>query len=202
MLKILNCLFVIGFLSAYSGLYSQNTEDARLLNQPALSKDKIAFVYAEDLWVADTDGSNPKRLTIDEGVESNPVFSPDGSLIAFSAQYDGNTDVYVVSSEGGIPKRLTWHPSWDLVRDFTPDGKSVLFNSRRTNHTGRHSKLYTVSTVGGPAQELDIPIASRASYSPDGKYMAYTPLYEAFWQWKNYRGGMTALPHQSEEKLV
>lgn len=169
---------------------AQNTEDTRLLNQPALSKDKIAFVYAEDLWVANPDGSNPKRLTIDEGVESNPVFSPDGSLIAFSAEYDGNTDVFVVPSEGGIPKRLTWHPSWDIVRDFTPDGKSVMFNSRRTNHTGRHSKLYTVSTEGGPAHELEIPIASRASYSPDGKYLAYTPLYEAFWQWKNYRGGM------------
>lgn len=138
-------------------LIAQNTQDTRLLSSPAVSSDKVAFVYAEDLWIANRDGSNPRRLTIDEGVETNPVFSPDGSLIAFSAEYDGNTDVFVIPSTGGIPKRLTWHPSWDIVRDFTPDGKSILFNSRRTNHTNRHAKLYTVSVEGGRPEELDIP---------------------------------------------
>ncbi|MEN8788877.1 MAG: PDZ domain-containing protein [Flavobacteriaceae bacterium] len=170
-------------------LNAQNTQDTRLLRSPAISDDKIAFVYAEDLWVADIDGSNPRRLTIDEGVETNPVFSPDGSLIAFSAEYDGNTDVFVIPSTGGIPKRLTWHPSWDIIRDFTPDGKHILFNSRRTNYTNRHAKLYTVSVDGGRPEELDIPNAFRASFSDDGKYIAYNPLYEAFNQWKNYRGG-------------
>ncbi|MGB5238221.1 MAG: PDZ domain-containing protein [Flavobacteriaceae bacterium] len=170
-------------------LIAQNTQDTRLLSSPAVSSDKVAFVYAEDLWIANRDGSNPRRLTIDEGVETNPVFSPDGSLIAFSAEYDGNTDVFVIPSTGGIPKRLTWHPSWDIVRDFTPDGKSILFNSRRTNHTNRHAKLYTVSVEGGRPEELDIPHGFRAAYSDDGKYIAYNPLYEVFNQWKNYRGG-------------
>ena len=60
----------------------------------------------------------PRRLTTDKGVESDPHFSPDGRLIAFSAQYDGNTDVFIIPVEGGIPKRLTWHPGADLVRGF------------------------------------------------------------------------------------
>ncbi|MEO8116426.1 MAG: peptidase S41, partial [Bacteroidota bacterium] len=108
-----------------------------MLSQPAISVGKIAFIYAEDLWVANIDGSQPQRLTVSEGVESNPVFSPDGKWIAFNGQYDGNTDVYIIPVEGGIPRRLTWHPSADLVRGFTPDGKSVLFISQRNLFTTR-----------------------------------------------------------------
>ncbi|MBT8182318.1 MAG: PD40 domain-containing protein, partial [Eudoraea sp.] len=178
-------LLVIGFYQ----INAQNTSDTRLMKSPAISENNIAFIYAEDLWIADKNGSNARRLTIDEGVESNPVFSPDGSMIAFSAEYDGNIDVFVVSSKGGLPKRLTWHPVWDQVRDFTPDGKSVLFISRRSTYTNRHAKLYTVSIEGGQPSELPIPHAFSASYSEDGKYIAYTPLYEVFNQWKNYRGG-------------
>src|SRR5258708_36596248 len=86
-------------------------KDTRMLSsQPAISAGNIAFVYAEDLWVANIDGSQPRRLTVDEGVESNPKFSPDGKWIAFSAQYDGNTDVDIVPVECAMPKRLTWHP--------------------------------------------------------------------------------------------
>ncbi|MEP7142594.1 MAG: peptidase S41, partial [Ferruginibacter sp.] len=114
-----------------------DTKDTRMLAQPAISANHIAFIYAEDLWVANTDGTQPRRLTVDEGVESNPVFSPDGSMIAFSAQYDGNTDVYIVSVDGGIPTRLTWHPGPDIVRGFTPDGKNVVFISRRSVFTNR-----------------------------------------------------------------
>ena len=78
----------------------------KLMHQPAIGKDKIAFIYAEDLWVANLDGSHPKRLTIDKGIESNPVFSPDGTLIAFNAEYDGNRDVFVVPTTGGTPKKI------------------------------------------------------------------------------------------------
>ncbi len=173
-------------LYCFSG--SSQTE-TKLMQQPALSNDKIAFIYAEDLWVADRDGSNPKRLTIDEGVESSPIFSPDGSMIAFNAEYDGNSDVFIVSVNGGIPKRLTWHPYNDLVRDFSPDGKKVLFASRRNSHTNRYFQLYTVSIDGGATTQLDIPNAFWASYSDDGKHIAYTTIYDTFNQWKHYRGG-------------
>ena len=179
---LLICLF-------FGDLVAQNQIDTRLMSQPAVSEDKIAFIYAEDLWVANIDGSAPTRLTIDEGIESSPVFSRDGSLIAFSAQYDGNTDVFVVSSSGGVPRRLTWHPSSDFVRDFSADGTQVLFVSQRNSHTRRYFQLYTVPIDGGQVEQLPIPHAFRASYSPDGSQIAYTPLSEPFVQWKNYRGG-------------
>ncbi len=169
--------------------FAINTKDTRLMNQPALSLDHIAFIYANDLWVAGSDGSNAHRLTSDAGVESNPCFSPDGKLIAFSAAYDGNTDVYIIESEGGIPQRLTWHPSDDMVRGFTPDGKAVLFASSREDFSNRYTQLFTIPLTGGFPTRVIIPNAFQAVYSVDGKFMAYTPISPRFQQWKNYRGG-------------
>jgi len=178
---------IIGFSSLSFG--GTNPRDTRMLTQPAISADHIAFVYAEDLWIANLDGTQPRRLTVDEGIESQPSFSPDGKLIAFSAEYDGNIDVFTVPVEGGIPKRLTWHPGQDMVRGFTPDGQKVLFISQRSVFTNRFLQLFEVPLTGGLPQKLEIPNAFHASYSPDGKAMAYTPLADAFGQWKNYRGG-------------
>jgi tricorn protease len=165
------------------------SQETRLMSQPAISDAHIAFIYAEDLWIANKDGSNPKRLTIDEGVESNPIFSPDGKTIAFNAEYDGNLDVYVVPVTGGVPKRLTWHPYADLVRDFSSDGSKVLFASQRNTHTNRHFKLFNVSVDNGTVTELKVPHAYWASYSNNDNYIAYTPIFDAFNQWKHYRGG-------------
>ena len=160
-----------------------------MLRNPAISQDHIAFVYANDLWVADIDGSNPRRLTVDEGEEGRPFFSPDGKHIAFSAEYDGNVDVFLVPVEGGVPERLTWHPGYDLCAGFTVDGSEVLFLSQRSLHTRRYMKLFTIPLEGGPANELVIPNANHACYSPDGTKMVYSPGRDAFTQWKNYRGG-------------
>ena len=104
-MRTLSALFLF---SLFAGFASADPNDTRLLHMPAIGPKAIAFVYSEDLWVADRDGKNPRRLTTDIGVESNPVFSPDGSIIAFSAQYDGNTDVYTIPAEGGSPT-----PGWD-----------------------------------------------------------------------------------------
>ena len=164
-------------------------EGTLMLSQPAVSADRIAFAYAGDVWVAAIDGSSPRRLTSHVGVELNPRFSPDGAWIAFSGEYDGNTDVFLVPAEGGVPQRLTWHPAADLVQSFTPDGSAVLFASGRNAYTGRHQQLFTIPTGGGHPGQLPIPHAFKATYSPDGSKIAYTPLYEAFTQWKNYRGG-------------
>jgi tricorn protease len=110
-------------------------------------------------------------------------------LVAFSAQYDGNTDVFIIPVEGGIPVRLTWHPGNDIVKGFTPEGGSVLFASQRSTFSGRYYQLYTVKITGGLPEKLEIPNAWFACYSPDGKSMAYTPLTPQYQQWKNYRGG-------------
>ena len=177
--------FLTVFLSAAVGI---NTNDTRMVAQPAISANHIAFIYAEDLWIANPDGSQPCRLTVDEGIESDPYFSPDGTLIAFSAQYDGNTDVFTIPVDGGIPTRLTFHPGADLVRGFTPDGKSVLFVSQRSVFSGRYFQFYTVKLTGGFPEKLEIPNAWSGSYSPDGKFMAYTPLMPQYQQWKHYRG--------------
>jgi tricorn protease len=169
--------------------FAQNTKDTRLMTNPAISNNKIAFIYAEDLWVANRNGSNPIRLTIDEGIESNPRFSPDGSKIAFSAEYDGNTDVFIVDVNGGIPKRLTWNPNSDYVRGFDASGEHVLFDSRRNSHAYSYRQLYLVNINGGPVKKLPLPTAHNAAYSPDNTHIAYTPFSDAHKQWKNYRGG-------------
>jgi tricorn protease len=166
--------------------------DTRLLTQPAVSATHLAFIYAGDLFVADFAASevgNVRRLTTDDGVESNPAFSPDGKTIAFSAQYDGNVDVYTVPVAGGAPTRLTWHPGADTVQGFTPDGKRVLFTSQRATFTIRYAQLFTVPIEGGIEDALPVPNASRAAYSPDGQRIAYNPLAARFLQWKQYRGG-------------
>jgi tricorn protease len=185
-------LMVLLLLSATQLLSAIDHGKTRLLSQPAASSTNIAFIYAEDLWIADADGSDPRRLTVDEGIESDPFFSPDGKIIAFSAQYDGNTDVYSVPVNGGVPSRLTWHPGDDLVRGFTPDGKKVLFASQREVFTTRYAQLFTVSLEGGLPEKLDIPNAWSAAYSPDGTRMAYVPIPPRYQQWKNYRGGTTS----------
>ena len=166
-----------------------NTRDTRMLAQPATNGTHVAFVYADDLWVAKLDGTDVRRLTTDDGVESRPAFSPDGKLVAFSAQYEGNPDVYVVPVEGGVPRRLTWHPGPDLVQAFTVDGKNVLFTSGRAAFTGAYQHLFTVPVEGGVEEQLPIPNAFQATYSPDGRRIAYNPLPPAFDQWKQYRGG-------------
>jgi tricorn protease len=171
---------------------AQPPGSTRMLSQPAVSNAHIAFIYAEDLWVANIDGGQPRRLTVDRGVESAPQFSPDGQTICFTAQYDGNTDVFTVPTTGGVPTRLTWHPGPDAVRGFTPDGKNVLFASRRAVFTGRYWQLFTVPLSGGFPTALAIPNAFHASYAPNGQSMAYTPIPDAFRQWKHYRGGSIA----------
>jgi len=163
--------------------------DTRLLAEPAISATHIAFTYAGDLWSARIDGSDARRLTTHPGEESRPRFSPDGRWIAFSGQYDGNTDVFIVPVEGGIPRRLTWHPGADVVQDWTPDGMGVLFTSGRAVHTNRYTQLFVVPVDGGMPDQLPIPYAAKATYSPDGSHIAYLPIGERFREWKNYRGG-------------
>ncbi|MBL8517564.1 MAG: PD40 domain-containing protein [Betaproteobacteria bacterium] len=177
---------------ANSALALPNPADTRFVAEPAVSARHIAFTYAGDIWIADRNGQQVRRLTSDTGGEYTPVFSPDGNSVAFSAQYEGNTDVYIVSVAGGVPRRLTFHPDVDAVQGFTPDGRNVVFTSQRNSFNGRHRQLFTVPVDGGVETQHEIPHAWRAAYSPDGKRIAYNPNAPAFEQWKHYRGGRTS----------
>ncbi len=181
--------FSLLLLLATSVRAQVNTTDTRMLSQPAVSADHIAFAYGGDLWTARLDGSDVRRLTTAEGDETAPVFSRDGKWIAFAGNYDGNIDVYVVPVGGGEPKRLTWHPGNDIPQAFTPDGGKVLFTSSRADFSGRYTQLYTVPVTGGVEERIPIPSANQAAYSPDGRTIAYNPNRRAFEQWKGYRGG-------------
>jgi tricorn protease len=161
-----------------------------LLQKPALSRTHIAFVFAGDLWTVPREGGDARRLTTGVGAESNPVYSPDGSTIAFTGEYDGNVDVYLVPAAGGIPKRLTWHPGADAVLGWTPDGKRILFSSPRGSYAG-FPQLFTTDTNGSFPDKLPLPWGWEAAYSPDAARLAYVPMRRAFTVWKGYRGGDT-----------
>ncbi len=185
-IKIIYLGFTFAFLCIVEICQAQGTQ---LLRQPTLSEDNIVFVYANDLWIVSRDGGNAKRLTTDEGAESYPHFSPDGKTIAFTGQYDGNTDVYLIDAEGGAPRRLTWHPGADVVQGWTPDGKSVVFRSGRAARPTLLNRLYTIDVEGTFPQVLPPPRAAFGEISPNGRQMAYTPI--TLWdpEWRNYRGG-------------
>jgi len=162
----------------------------RLLRFADISKDRVVFAYAGDLWIASREGGAARRLTSHVGDELYPKFSPDGKWVAFTGEYDGNPDVYVISAEGGEPKRLTFHPSNDIVLGWTPDGKNILFRSDRfSSPLGRSTRLYLVSPQGGIAHPLPVPRGDLTSFSPDGTKIAYLETSQEFRTWKRYRGG-------------
>ena len=173
-------------------------DSTRLLRQPAVSDEHLAFVYAGDIWVSERDGSKPRRLTADDAEENNPHFSPDGRWIAYSAAYEGNTDVYVIAVDGGQPKRLTWHPGNDTPVGWSADGESVAFASRRETDHGRSLQLFHVSREGGaPVKQMDARFF-RGQWDEEGRRLAYIdfgPAYNGLYGgsagWKGYRGGTT-----------
>ena len=188
--------WLIAGLLASSVAVTPAAAQTKLLRDPAVSDNQIAFAYAGDIWVANPDGSNARRLTSHEADERDPVFSPDGSMIAFSANYDGNYDVFVVPASGGTPKRLTWHPSNDTASDFTPDGRSVVFSSSRETRSGRAGAIYTVPVAGGFPQKQSEMRSVGGTWSEDGEQFANVPGisgYNGLWGgtagWRGYRGG-------------
>jgi tricorn protease len=162
----------------------------RLLRTPTVSATNIAFAYANNIWVVGRAGGSARRLTSFAGQTQNPHLSPDGKLVAFSAEYGGNTDVYVVPVEGGEPKRLTWHPSPDLVQGWTPDGKSVLFTSTRATWAPSAApRFWTVPAEGGNEEPLALPRGYQGKFSSDGSHLAYRMNNSWDEERRNYRGG-------------
>jgi len=181
----------LALLLLLAGAVPAQTDRPRLLQKPSVSRTQVVFSYAGDLWIAPREGGEARRLTTGPGIETDPAFSPDGSQIAFTGEYDGNLDVYLVPAQGGVPRRLTWHPGADHVVGWTPDGKRILFRSARHSYS-RFSRLFTIPAEGGFPEEVPLPMAEQGSYSPDGSRLAYTPLAPAFEAWKRYRGGRTS----------
>ena len=166
--------------------------DARMMRYPDVSATQIAFVYAGDIWVAPKTGGAALRLSSPRGEETFPRFSPDGSQIAFSGNYDGNTDIYIVPSTGGLPKRLTYHGAMDRMLNWYPDGQNILFASSRASEKDRFNQLYKISANGGLPEKLPLPYGEFGAISPDGKTLAYIPISVDFRTWKRYRGGMNS----------
>jgi tricorn protease len=176
--------------------------EARLLRFPTINGKHLVFCYAGDLYTVSSSGGIARRLTSHDGYEMFPRFSPDGKQVAFTAQYDGNTEIYVIPSEGGEPKRLTYTATLgrddisdrmgpnNICMGWTPDGKSVVFRSRMHSFNDFLGQLYTVPATGGLPEQLPLPRGGFCSYSPDGKKLAYNRVFREFRTWKRYKGGM------------
>ena len=195
-------LLALTALIATGGWLTAAPDEVRLLRFPAIHGDRIVFTYAGDLYTVPAVGGTARRLTSHPGFEMFPRFSPDGTQVAFTGQYDGNTEVFVVPAAGGEPKRLTYTATLgrdevsdrmgpnNIVMGWTPDGKNVLFRSRMRSFNDFIGQLYTVPVAGGLAEPLPLPRGGFASYSPDGKQLAYNRVFREFRTWKRYRGGM------------
>ncbi|MBT1450916.1 PD40 domain-containing protein [Glaciecola sp. XM2] len=177
------------FLLGSSYAFANTT---KMLEQPDLSDTHITFIYAQDLWLADRDGKQPKRLVSDNEVQMRPHFSPDGQHIAFTANYGGNNDVYVISVDGGTAKRLTYHPGSDMVEGWSNDGERVVFTSMREVNHNRSPQMFEISVEGGHASKIMEARAVDPVWAADGETVAYRPFHKAHRGasgWRQHRGG-------------
>jgi tricorn protease len=194
-LSLLTCLLCLtGFLFAQ--------DEARLLRFPSISGNNVVFSYAGDLYTVPVSGGMARKLTNDVGYEMFSHFSPDGKTIAFTAQYDGNTEVYTIPAQGGVPVRLTTTATLgrddisdrmgpnNVVLGWTPDGKNIIYRSRKQTFNDFIGQLFLVPVLGGMSQELPLPAGGFCSYSADGKQLAYNRVFREFRTWKYYKGGM------------
>ncbi len=182
--------FLVVLLILTGVAFGADAKAPLLLQTPTVSKTQIAFAFGGDIWIVNRKGGEARRLVTGAGLETQPIFSPDGQWLAYTGDYDGNTDVYVVPAEGGQPRRLTYHPDPDVALGWTPDGKKVLFRSHRASYSDPN-QFFTVPVSGGFPAEIPLPMAQEGTFSPDGTKLAYVPNFqwEPFWQ--NYRGGQT-----------
>lgn len=190
---------LLSFLFAGTALVGQ-ADEARLLRFPTTNGSDVVFSYAGDLYKVSLNGGEARRLTSHVGYEMFARFSPDGKTIAFTGQYDGNTEVYSMSSDGGEPKRLTYTSTNrrddlgdrmgpnNVVLTWSPDGKKIVYRNRIGS--GFTGKLWTISTEGGMPDVISLPEGGFCSYSPDGKKLAYNRVFREFRNWKYYKGGM------------
>ncbi|HDK35903.1 MAG TPA: protease, partial [Bacteroidetes bacterium] len=188
------------FILAFSTISFSNQREGRLLRFPDIANNQIVFVYAGNLWLVDSNGGTARQITSQQGLELFPKFSPDGSKIAFTGQYDGNMNVYVIPAEGGVPRQLTFTADIahmplrmgpnNQVIDWFPDGKHILFLSRQNTFNDWFGQLYKISVNGGLQNRIVLPKGGLAAFSPDGNRLAYNRIFRNFRTWKRYKGGM------------
>ena len=176
-------------------------EEARLLRFPAVGNGIIAFSYAGDLYTVPIDGGQAVKLTSHIGYEVFPKFSPDSKTIAFTGQYDGNTEVYTIPVTGGEPVRLTWTATLErdnigdrmgpnnIVMGWTPDGREVILRSRWYSFSGMRAHLFRVPASGGELTQIPVSEGGFCCYSPDGEHFAFNRMFREFRTWKYYKGG-------------
>ncbi|MHC4945077.1 MAG: S41 family peptidase [Planctomycetota bacterium] len=162
--------------------------ESHLMRFGDVSEDTIVFTFENDLWTVPIEGGRAQRITRSEGQEVFAKFSPDGTMLAFTANYDGGSDVYIMPKTGGAPVQLTYHPASDLVLGWFPDGRHVLFRSSR-EYPSRADMLYKVSIDGGMPEKLPVDRAGLASLSPDATKVAYNRVSREFRNWKRHKGG-------------
>lgn len=170
----------------------QTKPSAGMIRFADVSAEKIVFSYANDLWVVDREGGVATPLASPVGGERFPRFSPDGTSIAFSGNYDGGSDIYTISVDGGSAERVTYHPAAESFCDWTPNGKGFLFSSNGFAGLGRAPALFTISADNPVPTQLPVPYGTNGSLSADGKWLAYTPYSRDSRTWKRYRGGMAS----------
>lgn len=179
-------------LTFHSVCVAQVKPSAGMMRYPDVSKDKIVFSYANDLWIVGKEGGLASPLASPVGSERFPRFSPDGKRIAFVGNYEGGTDIYHISVNGGIAERSTYHPASETLCDWHPDGKSLLYSTNGFAGLGRQSQLFTISDTKPIPQQLPVPYGTNGAISPDKKWLAYTPYSRDTRTWKRYRGGMAS----------
>jgi len=186
------CVIITAFFSLIfmfpNNLGALSPEKKLLMRFPDICGEKIVFVYGEDIWCAPAKGGIATRLTIHDGEERFPKFSPDGEMIAFTGEYDGNADVYVMSIQGGEITRVTYHPGYDEVVGWHPTKNKILFRSTRHSFS-RFSRLFLISPDGTGIEELILHEAAQGSFSPDGTKIAYNRGSRENRTWKRYKGG-------------
>jgi tricorn protease len=181
MLRILLSAFLLACAATMS---MAQTPGPMLFSRLTVNQTHIAFSYAGDIWIVERAGGEARRLTTNPAEENFPVFSPDGSQLAFSRQGGGNWDVYVMPAAGGEARRLTFDPRGDFVAGWTPEGQSILFDS----NANVIPQLYTIPLNGVMPNALPLPKALLGSLSPNGARIAYTPMGGVS-DWRFYRGG-------------
>jgi tricorn protease len=186
-------------LSALANAAVHADSPTRLLRFPDIQGERLVFVYAGDIYIVTANGGTALRLTSHPGRELYPKLSPDGSQIAFSAEYNGTRQVYVMPSGGGEPRQLTWYNDVgpmpprggtdNRVLDWTPDGRHIVVRMNRLPYDERGGRPYLVPVAGGLETPMAVPESGGGMLSPDGTKFVYTPIDRDFRSWKRYRGG-------------